>query len=428
MSQKVYVLHRDGTPLMPTRPAKARHLLGAGKAVVVRRDPFTIQLTEPSGKHVQPVVVGVDMGAKKIGVAAVAAGQVLYQGEVTLRDDISRRMNRRHMYRRSRRSRKCRYRAPRFDNRRRPRGWLPPSIQSKVDSTVKVVQRIASFLPVSLIRVEIANFDTQALREGKRLAAWAYQQGELYGWENVKMYVRARDNYTCQYCGEEHPGDLEVDHIVPRSRGGSNRPDNLVAACHECNREKGNQTVEEYGHPEVQDRVKQSLRAAAHVQAGKTATLERLAQVAPVETTYGYVTKVDRQMMGLPKTHFYDAVAIASGGEAITGLTTYEAMRAVSRGAYRQRRGAHSQLTARLPREVYGFRQWDVVELPDGRACPERSRRVGFVKGRRSSGQFKISDLEGKVIKPSKTYRKLRLVRRASTLLTERRKVVGHNP
>ena len=201
MSQKVYVLHRDGTPLMPTRPAKARHLLEAGKAVVVRRDPFTIQLTELSGKRVQPVVVGVDMGAKKVGVAAVADGRVLYQGQVTLRDDISRRMNRRRTYRRSRRNRKCRYRAPRFNNRRCPRGWLPPSIQSKVDSTVNVV------------------------------------------------------------------------------------------------------------HP-----------------------------------------------------------------------------------------------------------------------CPERSRRVGFVKGRRSSGQFKISDLEGKVIKPSKTYRKLRLVRRAGTLLTERRKVVGHNP
>ena len=148
MSQLVYVLHQEGTPLMPTRPAKARHLLDAGKAVVVWRDPFTIQLTVPSGKHVQPVTVGVDPGAKVVGVAAVGDGWVLYQGEVTLRDDVHWRMDRRRTYRRTRRSRKCRYRVPRFNNRASARSSrLPPSIRSKVDTTVKVVRRVASFLP-----------------------------------------------------------------------------------------------------------------------------------------------------------------------------------------------------------------------------------------------------------------------------------------
>ena len=419
MSQLIYVLHQDGTPLMPTRPAKARHLLEAGKAVVVQRDPFTIQLTVPSGKHVQPVTVGVDPGAKVVGVAAIGDGRVLYQGEVILRDDIRRRMDRRRAYRRSRRSRKCRYRAPRFNNRASARrSRLPPSIRSKVDTTVKVVRRVAFFLPISLIRVEVANFDTQAMQAGRsRLPGWAYQRGEQYGWENVKMYVRARDKYTCQYCGVVRPPDLEVDHVVPRSRGGTDRPNNLVAACHECNRRKGNQTATEFGCPQVAERTGRSFRAAAHTQAGKTATLDGLAQIAQVEITYGYVTKVDREAMGLPKTHYYDAVAIASAGKPVEVLGTYEAMRAVARGAYRQRRGDRSHLVARLPYEVFGFRQWDRVALPDG--------GVGFVKGRRSRGYFAISDLEGQLIAPSANCRRLRLVGRASTLLTERRKAAS---
>ena len=419
--QVVYVLHRDGKPLMPTTPAKARHLLDAGKALVVRRNPFTIRLTVPSGERTQPVTVGVDLGAKGAGVAAIANGRVLHQGQVALRDDIRRRMDRRRMYRRSRRGRKRRYRAPRFDNRAasRRKGRLPPSIRSKVDTTVKVVQKVASFLPISLIRVEVANFDTHAMGAGReRLSnGWAYQRGEQYGWENVKMYVRTRDRYTCQYCGVVRPPDLEVDHILPRSRGGTDRPDNLVAACHTCNAAKGNQTAAEFGHPRVQEQAKRSLRAAAHTQGGKTATLERLAEIAPVETTYGYVTKVDREAMGLPKTHYYDAVAIASAGEPVQLLPDYEAMRAVARGAYRQRKGIRSHLVASLPREVFGFRQWDEVALPDG--------RVGFVKGRRSSGYFAVSDLAGRLIAPSVSYERLRLVSRASTLLTKRRKAVS---
>ena len=420
MSQLVYVLHQDGTPLMPTRPAKARHLLDAGKAVVVQRDPFTIRLTVPSGKHVQPVTVGVDLGAKVVGVAAIGDGRVLYQGEVILRDDIRWRMDRRRSYRRTRRSRKCRYRAPRFNNRAasRRKGRLPPSIRSKVDTTIKVVRRVASFLPVSLIRVEVANFDTQAMQAGqKRLPGWTYQRGEQYGWENVKMYVRARDKYTCQYCGAVMPPDLEVDHIVPRSRGGTDRPDNLVAACHECNRRKGNQTATEFGYPQVAERAGQSFRVAAHTQAGKTVTLDGLAEIAQVETTYGYVTKPDRERMGLPKTHYYDAVAIASAGEPVEVLGAYEAMRAVARGAYRQRKGDRSHLVASLPYEVFGFRQWDKVALPDG--------GVGFVKGRRSSGYFAVSDLKGQLIAPSVNYKRLRLVELSSTLLTERRRAAS---
>jgi len=402
---------------MPTRPQKARRLLQDGKAEVVQRDPFTIRLTVPSGKHTQPVTVGVDMGAKTVGVAAVGNGSVLYQGEVQLRDDIHWRMDRRRRYRRHRRGRKCRYRQPRFNNRAssRRKGRLPPSIKSKSDTTVKVVRRVASFLPISTIRVEVANFDTHAMKRGvSRLPSWAYQRGELYGEENIKAYVRARDDYTCQYCGMVRPPDLEVDHIVPSSRGGTTTPNNLCCACHECNQRKGKHTAAEFGYSEVQGRVRRRhLKAATHTQAGKTTTLEALADIALVETTHGYVTKVDRLALDLPKTHYLDAVVIASGGHRVELMGWYEAMRAVAKGNYRQRRGARSHLVASLPREVFGFRQWDKVQLPDG--------SVGFVKGRRSSGQFAIADLDGNLVKGSITHRKLKLVGRASTLLTGRR-------
>lgn len=415
----VYVLHQDSSPLMPTSPAKARHLLRDNKAEMVSVEPFTIRLKFPSGKHVQPMIVGIDPGASEAGFAAVGNGKVFYQGEVALRTDVRKRMNNRAMYRRNRRGRKCRYRAPRFRNRAasRRKGRLPPSVQSRSDTTIKIVKYIAGFLPVSAVIMEAANFDTQAMRAGHKLPNWAYQRGELYGQENVKMYVRARDKYTCQYCGEIMPKRLEVDHIIPRSRGGAFTPDNLVVSCHDCNQRKGNKTAEEFGYPEIQQKVKKSLKAAARTQAGKNATLQGLAEIAPISLTYGYVTKLDRRKMGLSKTHFYDAVAIAAQGRSVKSLSWYEKMKAVSRGQRQQYKAnpskGHVFRRARLPYEVFGFRMWDKVLLPDG--------IVGFIGARRQSGSFRIRDINGREIR-NITYKKLKLVERAKTLLrvTER--------
>ena len=411
----VYVIAKSGKPLMPCKPARARHLLRDGEAKVVKMEPFTIQLTLESTEEVQLVTVGVDLGAKTVGVAAIGNGKVLYQGEVALRTDIHKRMKTRAMYRRSRRSRKLRYRSPRFNNRAasRRKGRLPPSIQSRVDTTIKVVKRIAGFLPVSNIVVEVANFDTQAMRAGSKLPNWAYQRGELYGWENVKMYVRARDKYTCLYCGEIMPDRLEVDHIVPRSRGGSNTPSNLVAACHDCNQEKGNQTAEEHGHPGIQKKIRKSLRSAAITQMGKTATLQGLAEIAPVSETYGYITKVDRQKMGLLKTHYYDAVAIAAEGRAVETLGWVEKMKAVSRGQRQQQKATvykgGVRRNCRMGYEVFGFRMWDKVQLLDG--------TIGFVGARRKTGSFRIRGIDGQEIRGGISYKKLKLLERGGTLI-----------
>jgi hypothetical protein len=405
----VYVIGKSGNPLMPCKPARAKHLLRDSEARIVSMEPFTIQLTIATSEQVQPVTVGVDLGASTVGLAAVGNGKALYQGEIDLRTDIKKRMESRVMYRRSRRGRKCRYRSPRFKNRASSRraGIRQPSIKSRSDTTIKAVRRIAAFLPVSNIRVEVGQFDTQAMRAGRKLPGWAYQRGAQYGFENVKMYVRTRDKYTCRYCGKKSPSRLEVDHIIPRSRGGTDRPDNLVASCHDCNQRKGNLTATEWGYQKIQQGVRPTLKAAAHTQQGKNATLTGLGEVAPVDITYGFITKIDRQKMSLPKTHYYDAVAIASGGQVVILLPWYEKLKAVSKGARQQRRGRHSQMVARMPYEVFGYRMWDKVQLPDG--------RVGFVGARRKTGSFKIKDIFGVAI-TNITYKKLRLIRRATTL------------
>lgn len=129
----VYVLNQDNKPLMPCSPAIARLLLKDHKAKVVHRTPFTLQLLQASSEYCQPVVAGMDTGSKTSGCAAVANGQVLYQSEVALRQDISAEMEQRACYRRTRRNRKCRYREARWENRAsmRKEGRLAPSVRSK---------------------------------------------------------------------------------------------------------------------------------------------------------------------------------------------------------------------------------------------------------------------------------------------------------
>ena len=160
---RVFVLSREGYSLMPTTPRRARLWLKARRARVVRRDPFTIQLRFETTSYTQPVTVGVDTGSKAVGLAALANGEVLLQAEVQLRTDISEKLAQRRTYRRARRSRKTRYRPARWANRRRKAGWLPPSVSSKLDATLKAVRFVASFLPVRQVNVELASFDTQKI-------------------------------------------------------------------------------------------------------------------------------------------------------------------------------------------------------------------------------------------------------------------------
>jgi len=383
---KVFVLSKEGKPLMPTTPRRARVWLEAKRARVVRQEPFTIRLRFATKAHVQAAKVGVDTGSKDVGIAAIANGEVVFQAEVHLRDDITEKMTQRRQYRRNRRARKTRYREARYDNRRRPFGWLPPSLHSKAEATVKAVRFMASFLPVGRVRVEVGSFDTQKL-QNPDIAHLEYQQGELQGYL-LREYVLEKWQRKCAYC-EAREVPLEIEHIVPKSRGGSTRASNLTLACHACNQGKGQQTAAEFGFPHVQAKAGVPLKDAAHVSSLKSRVVHDLQAVfgeSQVSITYGYETKYKRiQGLDLPKSHTNDAVAIACEiGEVVKPLEMVHHLRCLARGHYQRFNGRLSSHKCWAPRKVRGFKLYELVKAKGG---------VGYIAGRREKGAFVIKDV-----------------------------------
>ena len=204
-SNRVFILNKHGKPLMPCKPRKARLLLKANKAKVIKRYPFTIQLLYGSYGYKQNVALGVDTGQRHIGFAVTSQDKVFYQSEVELRQDTHKLVYTRKIYRRSRRNRKARYRKPRFLNRihhKRDGLWLPPSVKQKVNHNINWTKYYLAVLPNLDLHIEIGKFDMAKMINPK-IAGKQYQQGPLYQWTNVKYYVLDRDNYTCQLCHQK---------------------------------------------------------------------------------------------------------------------------------------------------------------------------------------------------------------------------------
>lgn len=242
--QYVYVLNKHGEPLMPCSSRKARVLLKSNKACVVKRTSFTIKLLYGSTGYKQPITLGVDAGSKHVGLSASTGSHELYREEMSPRNDVVRLLAKRRELRRSRRNRKTRYRAPRFDNRvhSKHKGWLAPSVEVKIQEHITVIKRICRILPITLIRVETAEFDTQRLKammEGKPLPVGTdYQLGEMYDEYNVRQYVLKRDGYKCCCCGAhttKKQVKLHVHHLESRLVGG-NAPSNLITLCADCHK------------------------------------------------------------------------------------------------------------------------------------------------------------------------------------------------
>jgi len=303
----VYVLNLNGKSLMPTKQQHSRRLIREGKAKVVSRFPFTIQLVVPSGKNVQPITLGIDAGYSHIGFSAVSESKELVSGEVTLRKDVSKKLTERRMYRRNRRNRLW-YREPRFLNRvsNKKEGWLAPSIQHKLDSHIRLIEKIKILLPISKVVVEVASFDTQKM-VNPEISGIEYQQGELQGY-NIRNYLLEKWHRKCTYCGKKDI-PLEIEHIIPESRGGTNRVSNLTLSCRKCNLEKGNKTAEEFGHPEIQKKANQTLKATVFMNIIRW----KLVDILDCDSTYGYITKHNRIKVGLEKSHVNDAFVIAGG-------------------------------------------------------------------------------------------------------------------
>jgi len=290
---------------MPTTQHKGKKLLQEGKATVVKRCPFTIQLNYATGEATQPIKLGVDIGFTNIGFSAKTDKLEVISGTFSLRKDVSNKLEEKRRYRRTRRGR-LGYRPSRFNNRTRPEGWLAPSTQHRHDSHIRLVEKIRTLLPINYKRVEVANFDAHKLQHPE-ITGIAYQQGELQGYE-VKEYLLDRWGRTCAYCGKTDV-PLEVEHIVPKSRGGTDRVSNLTISCRTCNLKKGNQTAEEFGDPHIQHQAKHPLKTLACLNTIRWRIVEQL----DAEHTYGYVTKYQRNKLGLEKSHINDAFVIAGG-------------------------------------------------------------------------------------------------------------------
>lgn len=318
---RVFVLDQNQQPLDPCHPARARELLKSGRAAVFRRYPFTIilkdQTVENSVTH--PHRLKIDPGSKTTGFAVVneITGRVVFAAELTHRgQQIRDSLLSRRALRRGRRSRNTRYRVKRFANRRRPKGWLPPSLKSRVDNVMTWVQRVRKFCPITALSQELVAFDTQAL-VNPEISGTQYQQGELFGYE-IREYLLQKWGRNCVYCGA---GDIpiEVEHIQPKSKGGSDRVSNLTLACHDCNQKKGNQALQDFlsGQPNLVKKLlsqaKAPLKDAAAVNTARWELYERLQETGLlVETGTGGRTKFNRVSRGMDKSHWGDAANVGS--------------------------------------------------------------------------------------------------------------------
>ena len=401
----VYVLDSDGKPLMPTQHhGKVRHMIRDGRAEVVKRTPFTICLTyKPETHCVQAVTLGVDAGSKNIGLSATTDSKELFSAEVEVRQDVPTGMTERREKRRARRNRKTRHRASRFDNRKRSDGWLSPTMESKVRAHGNVIDDVCSILPVSTIVIETASFDIQRIKD-PAIEGVGYQQGEQLGYENVKVYVKARDGYRCRSCGSNK--HLEVHHLVQRKDGGSNRPDNLVTLCHDCHR-----MWHEGSFIRLHDHSDASFRAMTEMSTMHWFLIDRVRKEYPdkeVVQTYGYVTNWNRNRLGLQKSHAMDAKVISGHGNAmpLPSLYRIRRMRCHNRKIHKDtilKGGIRKANQAQ--RKIAGFALNDFVKY---------GSQLCYIHGRRSSGYFDIRRPDGTRVHAGIHYRNITLVERAS--------------
>ena len=417
----VYVLNKNGEPLMPCSPSKARKLLKQCKAKVIRKEPFTIQLLYGSSGYKQDITLGVDAGSRHIGLSATTEKQELFSSIVELRTgierlDITGLLSTRLEARRTRRNRKTRYRPARFNNRvkSKHKGWLAPSVEQRITSHMVQIDKICNVLPVKNIVIETASFDIQKIKNPE-IQGTEYQQGEQLGFCNVREYVLCRDGHECQYChGKSKDGILSVHHLETRKTGG-NAPNNLITLCETCHKK--------YHAGEIDLKLKRgkSFKDAAFMGIMRWTLYERLKAKYPnVRNTYGYITKHNRiHRMKLPKNHHIDAFCIAGNFKA-ERLGYYYYQKQIrkhcrqlhdmnfDKGGIKKPFRLH-----KLPEELFGFRTYDKVIL-DGQKY--------FIYTRARKGQFtlKKSFRREVVEKPkSVTCKKLELFTKRKSYITE---------
>lgn len=396
-------------------PAQARKLLKQGRAAVFRRFPFTVILKEeaPNGFKPKAYRIKLDPGADTTGIAVLENDRVVWAAELKHRGFAVRdALTGRRQLRRGRRGRKTRYRKPRFNNRRRPEGWLAPSLISRVHNIETWVRRLCKLIPITAISQELVRFDPHAL-QNPEISGVEYQQGSLYGYE-LREYLLEKWGRQCCYCGKEGV-PLQVEHIHPRSKGGSNRAGNLCLACEPCNTAKGNLDIRDFlsGKPNVLNWVLSKMDKPLSASAAVNSTRWKLWDVLKgfgleVEAGTGGRTKFNRVQQGIPKTHWTDAACVGASTPQLVFCTTQPLLIKASGHGNRQvihvdkygfpRRNKAGELVRKsaLVKEVKGFTTGDIVKARV--ETTTKTKTAGVHTGRvavRSSGSFNISTHSG---------------------------------
>jgi 5-methylcytosine-specific restriction endonuclease McrA len=404
MSNYVFVLDTNKQPLEPCSPTITKKLLKAKKAAVFRQYPFTIILKKAvQPKEVKQCQLKLDPGSKTTGIAILHDNKLVWAAELThrgqqIKDDLESRRS----LRRGRRARKTRYRQPRFLNRTRVKGWLPPSLEHRVLTTINWVKRLIKLCPIDSIATELVKFDCHKL-QNPEISGKEYQQGTLYQYE-VREYLLEKWNRTCVYCGAKDI-PLEVEHIVPKSVGGSSRVSNLTLACVSCNRAKSNLDIKEFlaDKPSVLKRIlataKAPLKDAAAVNSTRWKLLTSLKETGlPVTTGTGGQTKFNRTQQKLPKRHYLDAVCVGRIAK-LEILTNQPLLIKCSGHGNRQMCGTNKYgfpIRHRTNQKIHkGFQTGDIVK-----AIVTKGKKIGTYIGRvlvRASGSFDISTNTGRV-------------------------------
>jgi 5-methylcytosine-specific restriction endonuclease McrA len=405
---KVFVVDANKQPLPPVHPGRARVLLTQRKAAVFRCYPFTIILKNvPLAPQVDPLRLKIDPGSKTTGIALVndATGEVVFAAELVHRADaIKKALERRRAVRRGRRQRKIRYRKPRFANRRRREGWLAPSLESRVGNVLTWVKRLMRLCPITTLSLELAKFDLQQM-ENPEISGAEYQQGTLFGYE-IKQYLLEKWDRACSYCGRKHV-PLQVEHILAKANGSTDRVSNLCLACDACNKAKGTQNIRAFlaDKPDLLARVlaqaKASLKDAAAVNTTRWALNERLLALGlPIECGSGGLTKFNRTQRGLPKEHWIDAACVGRSTLLHLKLAGVGPLLITATGhASRQKCNVNEiGFPCSKPKEakkVKGYQTGDIV-----RAVVSTGTKQGIYVGRvlvRASGSIDIRTRTGRV-------------------------------
>ena len=419
---KVLVLDTNRKPLMPCYPARARKLLSSGRASVFRRFPFTIILHDRTVEEseLQDKEIKIDQGSKTTGVALIAYGEksstVAFAAHIEHRTNIKSNLDSRRAVRRSRRHRKTRYRQARFLNRAKPKGWLPPSLVSKGDNILNWVIRLRRFAPINRFALETAKFDIQKL-ENPDIQGVGYQQGRMFGYTDKKAYLLEREDRCCIYCGvHASKAKMEIEHVVPKSKGGTDSLNNLVLSCVACNQAKGNQDIQTYlkGKPSVLRRVKAHLgnnyRDAAHTNSIRFYVMNKLQAMAEaigakLVVGFGSTTKENRLSLGLPKDHWIDAAVCTKDGASVRVESALKPLviKAVGRGSrqFCRMNKYGFPRTSPKPRSknFFGFKTGDIVKV----VIPTDVKTkipTGIYTGRvavRSSGHFDVKTKDAKL-------------------------------